>query len=313
MQQHIFNGTVWVPVTDELHRDSADPHPGVVVLEGDSRLTNARTPTAHASSHGSAGSDPVSVTALGGFPGGTATFLRADGSFASPGAAGFPHWEPNAAPLIAHACDDEMQGAVVDAKHIEWDQGGVATYSMDTTRKMLKAVGTSDGTARLSALLQAVPDTEFAAYTKVDTIMSPDASAVVDAGLILTDGTGAGATARCVNMFHYDNASDVGQGSRCMSHAAYNSPTILNSYIGAKSYLRLRRNGSDVWFDHSHNGVTWHRATKFVYAGITHFGLGFAVSGGIAGYEATAYWQFLRVFSGAGTSGYHATSIGRYV
>lgn len=38
----------------------------------------------HAISHASAGADPVNVTALAGFPGGTTTFLRADRTFAAP-------------------------------------------------------------------------------------------------------------------------------------------------------------------------------------------------------------------------------------
>ena len=39
---------------------------------------------AHAARHAAAGADPVSVLSLGGFPGGTASFLRADASFAAP-------------------------------------------------------------------------------------------------------------------------------------------------------------------------------------------------------------------------------------
>jgi len=41
-------------------------------------------PAAHASTHASGGSDPVTVTTLAGYPGGTANFLRADGTFAAP-------------------------------------------------------------------------------------------------------------------------------------------------------------------------------------------------------------------------------------
>jgi hypothetical protein len=52
----------------------------------DARLSDARTPTAHAASHYSAGPDPLNIKNLGGFPGGTTDFLRADGAFASPGA-----------------------------------------------------------------------------------------------------------------------------------------------------------------------------------------------------------------------------------
>jgi hypothetical protein len=85
-----------------------------VVQGNDSRLTNARTPTAHASSHQNGGSDeisvtglsglladgqtplahsashsdgasdPIDVTNLAGYPGGGTTFLRDDGTFATP-------------------------------------------------------------------------------------------------------------------------------------------------------------------------------------------------------------------------------------
>jgi hypothetical protein len=61
----------------------------------DARLSDARTPTAHAASHYSAGSDPLNIKNLGGFPGGTTTFLRADGAFAAPTAtAADPSYSP---------------------------------------------------------------------------------------------------------------------------------------------------------------------------------------------------------------------------
>lgn len=50
------------------HTSAADPHAdrawvsGLFALLADSRLTNARTPTAHASTHAAAGSDPVTLT-----------------------------------------------------------------------------------------------------------------------------------------------------------------------------------------------------------------------------------------------------------
>jgi hypothetical protein len=42
------------------------------------------TPSAHATSHEDGGSDPIDVTQLDGYPGGTTTFLRADAAFAAP-------------------------------------------------------------------------------------------------------------------------------------------------------------------------------------------------------------------------------------
>lgn len=62
----------------------ADPQPPIIgstgttaVAGNDARLTDARTPTTH-----------DIITAHNGFPGGTTTFLRADGSFATPSASG---------------------------------------------------------------------------------------------------------------------------------------------------------------------------------------------------------------------------------
>src|SRR5262245_11973383 len=45
-------------------------------------------PLVHAARHSAGAADPVTITALAGYPGGTSTFLRADGTFAAPAAGG---------------------------------------------------------------------------------------------------------------------------------------------------------------------------------------------------------------------------------
>lgn len=91
----------------------ADPQPPIIgpgatqaVAGNDPRLTDARTPTAHAVSHENGGTDEITVLGLSGlladdqtplthdiltkhngFPGGGTTFLRDDGTFAVPPAA----------------------------------------------------------------------------------------------------------------------------------------------------------------------------------------------------------------------------------
>lgn len=54
------------PGTDDAaaRRDHVHPTDGLV-LEGDARLTDARTPTAHASTHATAGSDPIAPSDIG--------------------------------------------------------------------------------------------------------------------------------------------------------------------------------------------------------------------------------------------------------
>lgn len=57
---------------------------GKVTEGNDARLSDARTPTAHAASHADGGTDALDVADLDGYPGGTTDFLRADGTFATP-------------------------------------------------------------------------------------------------------------------------------------------------------------------------------------------------------------------------------------
>lgn len=71
-----WTGTVWRSSTNQVIPTHAVTHEdggadelelapaqvtGTAVVDGDSRLTDARTPTAHATSHGSAGSDAITV------------------------------------------------------------------------------------------------------------------------------------------------------------------------------------------------------------------------------------------------------------
>lgn len=71
---------------------------GLAVQANDGRLSNARTPTAHATSHDHGGADALAVfgaSTQGVVPasgGGTTNFLRADGTFAAPpGGSGLTH------------------------------------------------------------------------------------------------------------------------------------------------------------------------------------------------------------------------------
>jgi len=63
----------------------------------DPRLSDARPPQAHASTHAAGGGDVVDVKTLGGYPGGTTNFLRADRTFAAPPAGGGGTPSPHAA------------------------------------------------------------------------------------------------------------------------------------------------------------------------------------------------------------------------
>jgi hypothetical protein len=78
-------------------------------------------PLVHAPRHSAGSADAVTVTALAGYPGGTTTFLRADGSFATP-AAGLPgahattHDTAGSDPITALAASVITTGTIASAR-----------------------------------------------------------------------------------------------------------------------------------------------------------------------------------------------------
>ena len=109
------------------------------VTDADARNTNARTPTTHATSHQSGGSDPIKLDDLATpddntdldasltrhglvpkLPGGTTAFFRADGAYASPGASSLPVVDTTS------IVEDPVDGT----KEMRIDVGAVATATV---------------------------------------------------------------------------------------------------------------------------------------------------------------------------------------
>jgi len=82
----------------------------------------------HASRHYSAGVDPLDVKLLAGFPGGTATFLRSDGSFAVPpggGGGGGNVTGPGSAVDNAVTRFDGASGTLIQSSNVTIDDAGI--------------------------------------------------------------------------------------------------------------------------------------------------------------------------------------------
>lgn len=75
---------------DFTYDDATPSITAVVIAIAQAKVTGlvaalaGKASTTHAPTHSNGSSDPVTVTNLAGFPGGTATFLRADATFAAP-------------------------------------------------------------------------------------------------------------------------------------------------------------------------------------------------------------------------------------
>ncbi len=239
------------------------------------------------------------------------------------GGLGFSQYYPDAPALIPHACDDDFLVSPLDAKHLVWDPSSIATWSVDTTKRMAKATGVCSGTRVLTGLLQQLPASECAIYCKAHMVFHAlnIVGNLIEVGLAITGNMSAGPAtepAYIVTTYGYGQITNISQGHRVQTFTNYQTYASESAaHNDVRSYFRIRRNGLSVWFDTSPDGVSWFGSGPGQsLAGLWGFGLVVGIhdfSGGSTGTPWTAYFQFLRVFSGAGSSGFDSTSIGRYV
>jgi hypothetical protein len=191
----------------------ADPQPPIIgaggsqaVAGNDARLTNSRTPTAHAASHADGGSDPIDVTDLDGFPNASpaAAFLREDGSWAVPPGGGG-----------AGSGDVVGPGVAVD--------GHLALFD-GTTGKLIKDGGAPGGSGRLIGLQRI---TATGAYTYTPTAGTGSIVVELQGG---GGGAGGAATATSSNIV-MGGAGGGGAWLRKRLTAAFSGATGV---VGAK-------------------------------------------------------------------------------
>lgn len=238
------------------------------------------------------------------------------------GVGGIQMWHADAPPLSPHACDDEMDGTS-SATWSVFDRSGLFTQAMDTTNKMwsiLQPLSVGTATSRVAGRLQAAPASEMAIYAKVHSVahFSSGAALAWDCGILLAQGTGATDDLCLLGAYQFDGtASQVGMRGRLYSAFGAAGGDITNSSNqDPRPYVRVRFNGTALFFDSSPDGKSWFRQANTTL-GYTpsQIGLGaaLAISGSPTNVPAAAYFKFFRVFSGSGASGFNATSIGRYV
>lgn len=251
--------------------------------------------------------------------GSTTDFWRADGTFAVPPGTTPAKWNPDLPPTSPHACDDEMLGGAVDAKWGTWDPGSVVSaWSMDTTRKMLQAQSTTSAGQRVAGRYQAIPHSEFTIYTKpsllTDIDYATDTNQWVSAGLLVAGNiAGSPTTAPFFTAgLQYVTSSGLQFGQSW----AWSNYTTLGTNVeraGQFIYYRLRVNGIACFAECSCDGQSW-LLIRSGNLGFTpaYLGLQLTHYNNTVGINVQPRWQFFRCFSGAGSSAYNATSIGRY-
>jgi hypothetical protein len=197
----INGATTAVRGTVELATDG-ESAANLVPQANDARLSNARTPTAHETTHRSGGSDALSVLTLSGYPGGTTNFLRADGAFAAP-----PGGGGGATKLIVTADRQNTTTTFADVTDLTLAVSATTRYvfecvltsttAVSTTAMQVSVNGPTQTSLRYTVETATTASaTHRATQTAYDTVTNPATGAaavplpVYLRGQILTNGSG---------------------------------------------------------------------------------------------------------------------------
>lgn len=308
---------------------------GTFCQGNDSRLSDARTPTGHHTSHESGGSDAIKLDDLAApddntdlnasttkhglllkLDGSTSKFLRADGTWSNPpGATGDSArtWLADLVPASPHADDDEFDNGSISGSWSTWDPASYLTFSEGD--EGLKFSGTGNATNRWGGKYKAVPASEFAAIAKFNVGSADVGANGTSLGLFVADDLGTAPTTadfRQIENIGALNTTSTAAISRTWN--AYNGSTSASTSTGSTPpalYVRIRVNGTSMKTDYSYDGKWWHHhSTNTLGFTPVHYGISFLQNDAVAG---EAFCRFFRVKSGAGSSAFTAHTTGRYV
>lgn len=217
-------------------------------------------------------------------------------------------WSADVPPTSPHADDDEFDTGSLSGSWTEADVAGYMTPTVDSGSSMLVMTMTGNGTVRVAGIHKPVAASEWAIYTHAicsGNFGGTGSMAGLWAGQDLTNNP-ATSDFRTAEFAATNTASAVNTRSWAIYTTA---PGATSRSLFTSVYLRMRGNGADTWTDFSPDGRAWFQLNAATL-GYTPAEYGLCAFGVDSGVETRCYFRFFRVFSGAGTSGFHATSIG---
>jgi len=291
----------------------------------DARLSDDRDPTAHKTSHQSGGSDAIKLDDLAApddntdldastsahgllkkLPGGTSTYLRADGTFATPSGAGLSSviWDARVVPAGLHSHSDEFSTNSI-ANWTLHDPAGYLTTAIDTTHRHLRFSSNPGGSAnRHATLYKTAPSANFTFLAYVACDGFSNANNCIFGLSVGQDFAGAPTTSDLFAVNFVPRRQGVVGAVSVMSATAYNASGTFTSrdcegLTGI--WLRMRVIGigggsTDIECDWSSDGLYW---TYLNGAALTydvlHYGL-YHINP--AAQSAQSIAKYFRVFDG---------------
>jgi len=177
------------------------------------------------------------------------------------GAVSDPKWNSDALPAIPSAQDDHFEAGSLDVKWTEWDLG-VANLTVSVEDTFLKFVHPTEAADAQRGVYQTLPAGDFTIAAKVAPNASGAAPSETGHGLCLfEDATSAtGDIVVLKNQFRQSgwNFTHI----YIQKYSDFDSLSIpyFNDEVHQDTtcYLRIRRSGTTLYFEHSSDGVSWY-------------------------------------------------------
>jgi hypothetical protein len=204
-------------------------------------------------------------------------------------------WQPDKPPTTAGSIDDEFNDASLSGNWTEYDPEGKTTWTEGNGGA--KAVTATTAADNVNGLYRSLPAGDFSVWTKVSISFTDTNTWLIGIGLWENP---AGNN----KMFAYYHIRDISTlVARVGAYDYTNHTTVSTTKMAAITvgysdfiYLRLRRNGTNYYIDHSFGGTGWRtpNAAAAITLTYTPTAVGLVVDNVNTGVNATAYAQFFR-------------------
>ena len=226
-------------------------------------------------------------------------YVGTDGGDVKQTAASTPKWNPDAFPAVPSAQDDHFKAGALDGKWTTYNHG-VSNLTVTVPDTFARLALASEGGNAHRGIYQPLPAGDFTIITKaaLNAVAPTGAGPETSAGLVLLQD-GADSAGDLVHMsviYQYVSL----YCKKIYIRRFHNYTTLTANYIithggqNTTCYLRIRRNGTTLYYDYSSDGISWQmiltHAQPFVPAHVGITTTNYNVGGG----PAYGYFDFFR-------------------
>jgi hypothetical protein len=224
------------------------------------------------------------------------------GSGGGGGGSAYPEWDPFVVPGSPHADNDEFDNSATMSNWTAvYNTDTGLTIDINTTVPGSLFYNIPSTQYKLRSLLKTIPGTDFAVYTAVNLgTQIPAGGLLCDAGLIITDGTTAGAGKQTALAIGNNGSAQPAAG--LLTWAKFGFDATSAAFSGSLPcdngivFLRIRRNSGVYTFGSSYDGVIWRERVETLLTGLTPTNIGlFAQNYGVN--VASVRFLFYRMYA----------------